>query len=57
MFNHAFTIGFEVISEKEDASDVTAAMIRAAITKRIDDLGDLELLEAADHPFDTFETD
>jgi hypothetical protein len=58
-FNHAFDFAFEVSSDKEDASDVTADMLRTALYKRIEELdssGDLAWQEAVDC-FDTFEED
>jgi hypothetical protein len=58
-YNHAFDIAFVVISAKEDASDVTADMLRAALYKRIEELdseGDLYWQDAVDC-FDTFEVD
>lgn len=55
-FNHAFDIAFEVMSDKEDASDVTPAMLKAALEKRIQDVfvnsGEWE--QACDY-FDTYE--
>lgn len=51
-FNHAFDFAVEVISKKEDASDVTPAMLRAALIKRANELPDNELVEACGH-FDT----
>lgn len=56
-FNHAFDIAFEVVSDKADASDVTADMLRTALYRRIETLdseGDLLWHEAVDR-FDTFE--
>jgi hypothetical protein len=58
-FNHAYDIGFEVISETKDGSDVTADMLREALQARIAQLdhnGDIAWL-AACALFDTFETD
>ena len=37
-FNHAYTVAFEVISYREDASDVTPQMLKDALLKRIADL-------------------
>lgn len=39
-FNHMFDIAFSLDSDKEDASDVTPAMLRAALLRRIADLDD-----------------
>ena len=64
-FNHAYTIAFSLISEKEDASDVTPAMLSAALRKRADDLDAStypgqtekggEWIEAVGAPYDTYE--
>lgn len=59
-YNHAFDIAFEVVSEKEDGSDVTADMMRAALEKRIaslDSHGDLYWEEAVGAPYDTYRED
>ena len=55
-FNHMFDIAFSLDSEREDASDVTPAMLRAALEKRIEDVfkGSGEWKEAFDL-FGTFE--
>ena len=58
-YNHAYDIAFEVISDTEDASDVTVDMLRAAVDARIgrlDHNGDLAWEHAVDL-FDTFEID
>ena len=57
-FNHAFMIGFSLVSQDPKGEDVTAEMFRAALQKRIEDLdseGDLAWYEASDAPFDTYE--
>jgi hypothetical protein len=46
-YNHAYDIAFEVISERDDAEDVTPAMIRTALLERINRLTDAELIDAA----------
>ena len=53
-FNHAYDFAFEVISERDDAEDVTAPMLRAALLERVNRLTDEELLEAASW-FDSYE--
>jgi hypothetical protein len=53
-FNHAYDIGFEIISENEQASDVTGVMLRASLKARIDSLSDKELLLTC-NCFDTHE--
>jgi hypothetical protein len=45
--NHAYDIAFEIISERDDAEDVTPAMIRAALLERVNRLTDAELIDAA----------
>ena len=46
-FNHAYDFAFEVISDRDDAEDVTAHMLRAALLERINRLTDEEMLAAA----------
>ena len=46
-YNHAYDIAFEVISDRDDAEDVTPAMIRTALLERINRLTDAELIDAA----------
>lgn len=47
-FNHMFDIAFSVESAHEDASDVTPAMLRAALLRRIEALDECgEWQEAA----------
>jgi hypothetical protein len=53
-FNHAYDFAFEVRSNRDDAEDVTAPMIRAALLERVNRLTDEELLEAASW-FDSYE--
>jgi hypothetical protein len=49
-FNHLYDVAFTVVSNTEDGSDVTPAMLRAALEKRIESLfassESLEPLEA-----------
>lgn len=56
-WNHAFDFAFEVISEKEDGSDVTPAMLLAACRARLARIeaenGGAEMLEACGR-FDSF---
>ena len=57
-YNHAFDISFTVESDHPEADDVTPAMLKAGLLKRIADLytaGDNEWLEAAGMPYDTYE--
>jgi hypothetical protein len=45
-FNHMYDIAFTVISNTEDGSDVTPAMLRAALLKRAAELAEDEFIEA-----------
>lgn len=63
-FNHAYSLGFAVISEREDASDVTHEMLMEAILQRLaalqaghvtDPRRNETLVDACDAPWDTFE--
>jgi len=45
-FNHMYDIAFIVISNTEDGSDVTPAMLRAALLKRAAELAEDEFIEA-----------
>lgn len=53
IYNHVFTIDFSVDSEKEDGSDITGAMIRQRIIKRLQEADDAELLESIENCNDT----
>lgn len=57
-YNHAYDIGFSLISSTEDASDVTPEMFRTALVNRIEQLDkDNEWAEVVHAPFDTYEED
>ena len=56
-YDHAFTISFSVRSDTPDASDITPAILRAAIVRRLASLPDDEMLEAVGEPFDSYEID
>ena len=45
-FNHMYDIAFTVISNTEDGSDVTPAMLRAALLKRAVEIAEDEFIEA-----------
>jgi hypothetical protein len=45
-FNHMYDMAFSLESGTEDGSDVTPAMLRAALERRIKALTDAELFEA-----------
>jgi hypothetical protein len=54
LYNHAFSISFSV-ETANDAESVSSSEIRAGILKRLADIRDSELVEAAGMPFDTYE--
>lgn len=54
MFSHAFDFAFSILSERADASDVSPAVLRAALIRRAVALSDEELREACGR-FDTGE--
>ncbi len=54
MLSHAFDFAFSVNSERADASDVTPAVLRAALIRRAAALSDEELREGCGR-FDTAE--
>lgn len=45
-FNHMYDMAFSLESGTDDGSDVTPAMLRAALLRRINTLTDAELFEA-----------
>jgi hypothetical protein len=59
-YNHAYTIAFSLESDDPEGNDVTAEMLRDALTKRMRGLDSstdsVEWIEATGAPFDTFET-
>jgi hypothetical protein len=65
-FNHAYSIGFSLISNHPEGDDVTPEMLRTALLKRISELDETintgpwaspegEWIEAVGCPFDTYE--
>jgi hypothetical protein len=60
-YNHVYDMAFSVVSDTPDGSDVTQAMLRAALFKRIHDIdaeaefGGME--QACGGPYDTYEED
>ena len=60
-YDHAFSLGFSLRSEEEDGSDVTEAMLLAALKKRIAELTSPDyaegLEEACGCPWDTYALD
>lgn len=53
--NHAYEIAFEVTSADEEAEDVTPAMLRMALVKRIMSMSNTEIIAACGSPYDTCE--
>ena len=60
-YDHAFTLGFSLISDDPEGLDVTPSMLREAVLRRVADLvasdygsGD-EWIEAVGEPYDTGE--
>ena len=56
-YNHAFTLGFSVVSTTVDGSDVTAEQVRSAIRELLMEYPDMDILENIGAPFDTYEMD
>jgi hypothetical protein len=62
-YDHAFSLAFSVISDREDASDVTHEMLLQGLLKRLMELTESHrsgpqgesLVDACDAPFDTME--
>jgi len=59
MYNSVFALAFSIDHKNQDASDLTATDIRAAVQRRMADLNflDDELLEAVWPPEDTYDKD
>jgi hypothetical protein len=57
-YSHAYDLAFEVESSDETGEDVTPAMLRAALLRRIASLDAAnEWLEACGAPFDSYDKD
>jgi len=54
MYNHAFTIAFEVKSSNPHGEDLTGGELREALLRRVNELSDEEFVEACDAPFDSY---
>ncbi len=54
-FNHAFCLGFSVVTSDPSGAQINPALIRQAILKRLAALPDAELQEAIGLPEDTYE--
>ena len=52
-YNHAYDFAFEVISNHEEAEDVTPQMIRSALLERANRISDEEIVQACGR-YDTF---
>jgi len=53
-FNHLYDIAFSVISNDEDGEDITGAMVRESILRRLAGITDDEIMEAIGY-CDTYE--
>lgn len=53
-FNHAYDFAFEILSDCEQATDVTPAMLREGLLSKINNASDKQLL-AMCNCFDTHE--
>jgi hypothetical protein len=53
-YNHAFTLGFSLESDLDNADDVTPSQVRLAIQTFLDKLSDIELMENVGYPYDTY---
>jgi hypothetical protein len=56
VFSHVYDISFEVLSDCDEASDVTANHLRGAVIDHVQGLSDSEIFEAVGWR-DTFEVD
>ncbi len=61
-YNHAFTLAFECLSDHKEGEDVTPAMLREAISRRMDKMDAasdpaFQWKEAVGAPFDTMRAD
>ena len=57
LYNHAYSLGFQVISRKENGSDVNAEMLLSALLRRIHSIhASGEIVDACDSPWDVHET-
>ena len=57
-YNHAYDMAFSLVSNDPEGLDVTPAMLRAALLRRIADLdANDQWEEAVGAPFDTYEED
>lgn len=55
-YNHAFDIAFSVVSNDLEGRDITPAMFRAALLRRIEEMDQGgQWAEACGAPFDTYE--
>ncbi len=55
-YNHAYDVAFSLVSNNPEGKDVTPAMLRAALLRRVADLdANDQWEEAVGAPFDTYE--
>lgn len=57
-FNHAYSLGFSLVSAAADGSDVTHNMLMEAVLKRLSELSNYpheNLVQACDAPWDSYE--
>ena len=55
-YNHAYDVAFSLVSNDPEGKDVTPAMLRAALLRRVADLdANDQWEEAVGAPFDTYE--
>ena len=52
-YAHLFSMSFELVSEDEDANDISGADLRTAVLRRLDLLSDEDLAQTIDAPYDT----
>ena len=53
-YNHAMTLAFMVITEKEDGEDLTYQQLKESVLQRLSDLDPEDFKEAVLPPFDTY---
>jgi len=56
-YSHACDLAFEVVSQHKDGEDITPAMFRLAIIKRINDIDRTDSWDQTVNIFDTYDMD
>jgi len=56
-YSHGCDLAFEVVSQHKDGEDITPAMFRLAIIKRINDIDRTDSWDQTINIFDTYNTD